>query len=764
MNITGGTVTANGGADAAGIGGRLSCSCTIYIGGSCTVVATGGTGNQSGGAGIGGGKNSDGGNITIAGGHVTAYGGSYAAGIGGGKYRSGGTIIISGGTVIAVGICGAGIGGGDGGAGGNITISGGSVTASSTDRGAGIGGGWNSSCGNITITGGTVSATGGGVSYFGYKYGGAGIGGGSYDSGGTITITGGKVTASSAIYSYSIGNGFEGSGAVITLGWTSPDDYIQTNNGYMGRVNIAPDRHFTDEYDTSADYYGNSVTIPGDRIVKLIPKGVVAYMDVNGETEYASGTVQLSADSLELEDGWYFAASGQTNVPERITVTGTVRMILKDGAELNVPGGITVAAGSTLIIYAQSAGESMGGLIINNVQSYKAGIGGGGSITVVGGAVTVRGGNFGAGIGGGDGVGGGSITACGGIVTATGGSGAAGMGGGSSGSGGSITVSGGTVTANGGSNAAGIGGGFLGSGGEISITGGRVTANGGSGASSIGSGKNGSGAVITLGWTDEDDFIKDNNERGFGGTVNIAADRYLRLADGSVFYTGNGVTLPAGAELVPCFAYTVAFDPNGGSGSMDGMTALCGFPSTLTASVFTREGFVFVGWNTQADGLGTTYADGASLQDLSTVDGDTVTLYAAWRAEDAPYFTESGMELRERPEQDGCRDLRFILKFNYNNSHYETYGQTGEGTHSITELGVRLAYTVNGVGVVSGWLTAARLFSTTDTEFVFTVVITGIPEEYSDVVFSVDSYVKYDDGAIVNGITAAGSLDQAANS
>lgn len=40
----------------------------------------------------------------------------------------------------------------------------------------------------------------------------------------------------------------------------------------------------------------------------------------------------------------------------------------------------------------------------------------------------------------------------------------------------------------------------------------------------------------------------------------------------------------------------------------------------------------FAGWDTQADGKGTSYADGAMVRSLSAAQGGTVTLYAQWEA------------------------------------------------------------------------------------------------------------------------------------
>ena len=76
--------------------------------------------------------------------------------------------------------------------------------------------------------------------------------------------------------------------------------------------------------------------------------------------------------------------------------------------------------------------------------------------------------------------------------------------------------------------------------------------------------------------------------------------------------------------------YTVSFDSNGGTGTMDSMDFTYDTAQNLTANSFTRDGYNFAGWNTQADGNGTSYDDVASVKNLTTTNGDTVTLYAQW--------------------------------------------------------------------------------------------------------------------------------------
>jgi uncharacterized repeat protein (TIGR02543 family) len=50
----------------------------------------------------------------------------------------------------------------------------------------------------------------------------------------------------------------------------------------------------------------------------------------------------------------------------------------------------------------------------------------------------------------------------------------------------------------------------------------------------------------------------------------------------------------------------------------------------LKTNTFTKEGFIFNGWNTKADGTGTNYSNGQSVSNLTSTNNGTITLYAKW--------------------------------------------------------------------------------------------------------------------------------------
>ena len=104
---------------------------------------------------------------------------------------------------------------------------------------------------------------------------------------------------------------------------------------------------------------------------------------------------------------------------------------------------------------------------------------------------------------------------------------------------------------------------------------------------------------------------------------NDASQNRFRYFQSSTYGNQQPVQLYKRTYNAP--SHTIHFNSNGGSGSMNNQTVNEFEPTALQGNVYTREGFVFEGWNTQADGSGDYYADGATVILL-----DDLTLYAQW--------------------------------------------------------------------------------------------------------------------------------------
>ena len=91
----------------------------------------------------------------------------------------------------------------------------------------------------------------------------------------------------------------------------------------------------------------------------------------------------------------------------------------------------------------------------------------------------------------------------------------------------------------------------------------------------------------------------------------------------SVTYEGTQVT-----------KYTITYNANNGTGTMSPTT---GESPSVQECAFTREGYDFARWNTQADGEGVDYAVGATVE-------EDLTLYAIWEEQIEPIGADVTMD------------------------------------------------------------------------------------------------------------------------
>ena len=277
--------------------------------------------------------------------------------------------------------------------------------------------------------------------------------------------------------------------------------------------------------------------------------------------------VPLTAETTTWTAGNTYVASGNITINNRVTTTGDgVVLLLKDGCELTINGGIRIGSSNdatiteTLTIKGKSTDEDvMGKLIVQNVAKANAGIEpSSGELYIEGGTIKVAGGDGGAGIGSGCDGGCSSISINGGYITAKGGPSSAGIGnGGAQSNCTNISISGGTVTAEGSDSGAGIGSAGDGYCANVSISGGTVTAEGGDGSAGIGNGKNDgsrcgsvsiSGGVVFA--TGSGDII--GKAGGWCGTVTIDNAVVFKGANGLVYGSAtptNCFTVPANHTL-----------------------------------------------------------------------------------------------------------------------------------------------------------------------------------------------------------------------
>ena len=106
-------------------------------------------------------------------------------------------------------------------------------------------------------------------------------------------------------------------------------------------------------------------------------------------------------------------------------------------------------------------------------------------------------------------------------------------------------------------------------------------------------------------------------------------DKWNTKANGSGTSYSNGAYIKPTANVTLWAqwkrVYKVTFNANGGSGTMSPQSIVAGNGAYLNNNAFTRTNYIFTGWNTNANGTGTSYSDHAYVTPYNDIN-----LYAQW--------------------------------------------------------------------------------------------------------------------------------------
>ena len=167
--------------------------------------------------------------------------------------------------------------------------------------------------------------------------------------------------------------------------------------------------------------------------------------------------------------------------------------------------------------------------------------------------------------------------------------------------------------------------------------------------------------TITAQWTANTYTVSFDQQSGTGGTASVTATFDAAMptistptrtgytfggyyseknGGGTQYYKADGTSANIWNKTVATTlyakwnanSYTVQFNANGGIGSMANQAFTYDAAQNLSTNTFTRTGYTFAGWNTNADGTGTSYTNSQSVRNLTAVNNGIVTLYAKWTA------------------------------------------------------------------------------------------------------------------------------------
>ena len=135
---------------------------------------------------------------------------------------------------------------------------------------------------------------------------------------------------------------------------------------------------------------------------------------------------------------------------------------------------------------------------------------------------------------------------------------------------------------------------------------------------------------------------------------------------------------PSDPENDKANAYTVRFDANNGEGTMADQVIACNTPTTLSRNAFTRDGYTFIGWSTDANASTASLNDRAVVTNLSKK-GTRVVLYAIWRANDVTPIDPGNPDNPDDP--DNVKATGYTVRFDAN-------GGTGTMADQVIASGV----------------------------------------------------------------------------
>ncbi len=210
--------------------------------------------------------------------------------------------------------------------------------------------------------------------------------------------------------------------------------------------------------------------------------------------------------------------------------------------------------------------------------------------------------------------------------------------------------------------------------------------------------------TYTITWVDADgtELEKDENVV-YGAIPEYNGAIPSKAADSENSYTFNGwepevtavtgnATYKAVYTATPIIKYTVAFDANGGEGTMEPQIFVQGEDTKLNDCKFARDNYKFTGWNTSPDGSGTSYADQGALICL----GEDITLYAQWQIWSGWFTDDKGTTYYQNGVMEYKNEWADIDQQTY---YFDENGYIVKGIQKLIKDGIKARYVFDGNGI-----------------------------------------------------------------
>ena len=129
---------------------------------------------------------------------------------------------------------------------------------------------------------------------------------------------------------------------------------------------------------------------------------------------------------------------------------------------------------------------------------------------------------------------------------------------------------------------------------------------------------------------DDGPFVSTVNFSSFTAYYDVPATFGAGIKNNEPYRFLIGKISNMSVEIIEPDSYTIHFDANGGTGFMVDQKIEIGESTNITPNAYSNDDASFAGWNTAADGSGTSYTNGYSITSDLANSGETITLYAQW--------------------------------------------------------------------------------------------------------------------------------------